>query len=788
MAENIVQRSAEEMYVQDQAKYSIVVNRRRAINAVQDGLKPVQRRAMYGAYKKGFRKPSQHGKSAQLTGLVMGDYHPHGDSSIYDALVTMAAWYKIKYPLMYGYGNWGNVSGAGAAAARYTEVALSDFGYDVMIDELDQSGNIVDWVETYTRKDKEPEYLPSKLPNILINGAFGIGVGMSINVPSHNVGEVIDATIKLINNPKAKITLIPDLTQACDLIGDNWDEISGTGRGSFKVRGRIETVTDKKGNITLHIISLPDQVSCNQVYEKILDMIADKQFPMIKDVKNSLKDKKPDIIIELKQGSDPEYVKQAIYAKTQVQTTFGVNFEAVTMDGINLKRFSYADYLNDFIEQRMNIKFRLYCNKLQQVMTRHLQVEAFVKVMQSKEFDKVMNMIRKYSGTDPEPIVEFMIKSCRVSDIQAKFILGRTLPQLSKGHLKGYIDEEKDLKAKIDTYMAYVTDDGTLIKNEIIEELKALKKKYNTPRLCNVIDTAHENDIPSGTFKVVITERNYIRKIPDVDKVGIVRKDNPKFILRVDNAENILLFDNKGKVFNLPVHKIPITDRQGAGTDVRILVKNLTADIASVFYEPIFKQISKSGNKHYLTVLTKSNTIKKLDIEDFLNVSPSGLIYSKIKPEDEVVGVSLVPHSLDIAICSGHKVLRCQLKDVPLYKRNSNGAKAMSTLDPINGLSVFYPDATDIVVVTKNGKFNRFNIAMLECNHRGKSGHKVIKLDSTDEILNVYGVNETDKIRVLTSEGVEEIPVADIKVKSSIAAGTKMIKSKGIIVRADVTR
>jgi DNA gyrase/topoisomerase IV subunit A len=1008
MSENIIQKSVEEMYVQDQAKYSIVVNRRRSLNAVQDGLKPVQRRSLYGAYIKGFKKPSQHGKSAQLTGLVMGEYHPHGDclhadtrivlkdgcttsieqlyksgvksidvlsvdpatgrlveakahsfrigqytnklyhiilsngttikctsnhpfmkydgswikaedikpntrlmvkhrvnynnveeeynngyntvtmlsyelttvinsiidhkypytvnackniikdsslstiaiekalntymrvcpyvidvyiedvdnmpmydftvdglenlviytgshyvtdnrgytdsyicvhnSSIYDAMATMASWYKIKYPLLYGYGNWGNVSGAKPAAQRYTEVALSDFGYDIMIEELEQSNNIVEWMDTYTRLDKEPEYLPAKLPNILINGAFGIGLGMTINVPSHNLGEVVDATIDLIKNPRKKIVLVPDLIQECDLIGDNWEEISCTGAGAFKIRGRIVTSTDKKGNVKLHIISLPDKVSCTQVYEKILDMVAAKQLPMIKDVKNSLKDKKPDIIIELKQGADVEYVKQAIFAKTRVQDTFSVNFEAVTMDGINLKRFSYKDYLLDFIDGRADTKFRLYCNRLQKVMTRFLEVDAFVKVLQSKEFDKIMNMIRKYNGTDSEPIIEFMIKTCKVTDIQAKFILNRTLPQLSKGHLKRYIEERDDLDKKQKIYLNYVTDDGTLIKNEIIEELKALKKKYNTPRLCRVIDTSHENDIPSGAFKVVITEKNYIRKIPDVDKVGIVRKDNPKFILKVDNAENLLIFDNKGKVFNLPIHKIPITDKQGAGTDIRILVKNLTSDIAGVLYEPILKKISKSRNKHYLTVLTKYNNIKKVDIEDFLNVSLSGLIYSKLKPEDEVVGIALVPHNLDIAICSGHKVLRCKLTDVPLNKRNACGAKAMSTTEPVNGLSVFYPDATDIVVVTRNGKFNRFAVDLLSCNKRAKSGHKVIKLDSTDEILNVYGVNESDTIRVLTTEGVEEILVKDIKVKSSIAAGTKMIKSKGVIVRADIVR
>ena len=778
------------MYEQDMAKYSIVVNRRRAIPAVQDGLKPVQRRSIFAAFRDRLTKPLLKDKSASLVGTTMKYYHPHGDSSIYETIVTLVNWFKTKYPLFYGKGNWGSCAGDGAAASRYTETALSDFGYDVMIDELAQSKNIVDWVDTYKRNgDKEPEYLPAKIPNLLVNGSFGIGVGMSINVPSHNLGEVIDATINLINHPNSKVVLIPDLPQACELIGDNWEEISNTGRGSFKARGVIETVQDKKGNYTLHIRSLPDQVNCTSVYDKILSMVGDKQLPMIKDVFNSLdKNERPDIVIHLKPGADAGYVKQVIYAKTGVQQTVNVNFEAVSSNGIDLKRYSYTEYLKEFIDQRLNIKFRLYCNKLQQAMTRHMHVDAFVKVMTSKQFDQIINMIRKYDGTDDSYIVEYIIKHCNVTDIQAKFIISRTLPQLSKGHLKKYIEERDQLQLEIDSYMPKVTDDGSLIKAEIIEELKAIKKKYNTRRLGTVIDTSHENDVPKGIFKVVITENNYIRKIPDVDKVGIVRKDNPKFILRVDNAENILIFDNKGKVFNLPVHKIPITDKSGVGTDIRILVKNLTSDIISVFYEPIFKKISKSGVKHYLTVLTKSNSIKKLDIEDFLNVAPSGLMYSKIRSEDEVVGVSLVPHNLDIAICSKKKVLRCKLKDIHLYKRNATGDKAMNTTEPLSGLSVFYPDATDVIVVTKNGKFNRFNIAMLNCLSRARKGVKVIKLDATDEILNVFGVNETDKIRLLTSDGIEEIAVADVKVKSTIAAGTKMVQSKGVIVRADVIR
>lgn len=728
----------------------------------------------------------------EILGQSIGKFVPMicvHNSSIYETIVGLVNWFRTKYPIFYGKGNWGSVSGSGAAAQRYTECALSDFGYDIFIDELAQSNNIVDWISTYKRNgDREPEFLPAKIPILLINGSFGIGVGMRMNVPSHNLTEVLEATRALLRNPNQEIVLIPDLAQACTLIDADWRAISNTGRGSFRVRGNILTETDKKGNVTLRIVSLPDMITTTSIYESILKMVEDKQLPMIKDIFNALTDEKPDIIIRLKQGADPNYVKQVLYAKTKVQDTVSVNFEAVSTNGIDIKRYSYREYLLTFIDQRMNIKFRLYCNKLQQVMTRHHQVDAFIKVLESGEIETIIQMIRKQKGTDDNVIIEYIIKKCNLTDIQAKFIIGVNLSRLSYGHLKNYKEERKKLDGLIKQYTAAVTDDGTIIKKEIDQELLEIEKKYGTPRLCRVASIDEENQIPNGIFKVVITERNYIRKIPDVDKVGIVKRDNPKFILKVDNAENILIFDNKGKVFNLPVSKIPITDRSSSGTDIRILVRNLTSDIISVFYEPIFKKIATSGNKHYLTVLTRSNTIKKLDIEDFLNVSPSGLMYSKIRDEDEVVGVALVAHNLDVVISSGRNALRTKLKDIPLFKRNATGSKAMDTNDNINGLSVIYPDASDIVVVTKNGKFNRFNITMLPCYARGRKGVGVIKLDANDEVFNIFGVNESDRIRIVTSEGVEEIPVSAIKEKSRLAAGTKLMKSKGVIVRADIVR
>ena len=786
MAERIIDKETLKMYEDDQAKYSIIVNRRRAFPEVRDGLKPVQRKVVYGAYKKGLTSPSKKVKSASLIGSVMEKYYGHGDAALYESMVTLTSWFKTKYPIFYGKGSWGNLTGAGAASQRYTECALSDFGYDVLIDELSQANNIVDWMDSYNRDGtKEPEFLPVKLPLVLINGTFGIGVGMAVNVPSHNIVEVIKETQKLLKNPKADVFLIPDLPQDCKLIDTDWKSICDNGYGSFKVRGRVITEQNKNGDYTLRVVSLPNMTNTGVIYDKILKLIEDKQLPMVKDVINTIKDSKPNLIIHLRPGADPTYVKQVLYAKTQVQTTVSVNFEAVDIDGINTRRFSYKDYLLTFIDQRLNIKFRLYCNKLQQELTRFHHIDAFIKVLESGEIDTIINKIKKSKESDEE-IMEYIIKKCKLTDLQAKFILNANISRLSMRHLLEYKAERKEREEKIRLYEPYVTDDGTLIKNEIYNELTELAKKYGDERKCKVVSIDDENQIPKGTFKVVITDKNYIRKIPDVDKVNIVRKDNPKFIVKVDNSENILIFDNKGKVFNLPVHKIPISDRTSPGTDVRILIRNLTSNIIAVFPEPLVKKISEYPKKHYLVVATKSNTIKKLDLEDFLNVGPSGLIYSKVRDDDEVVGLDISACDLDIVVNSNHKALRMKLKDISLLKRNAFGPKAMNTEEPINGLSVIYPDSSDIIVLTKNGKFNRFGSPLMNSHARGSKGSSCIKLDANDEIYGIYGASESGKIRIVTSDAIEEIPVNSIKSKSSIAAGQKILSLKGIILKVDV--
>lgn len=782
MPEKIIERSCAEEYKYDMVKYSIIVNRRRAIPEIKDGLKPVQRRVIYDMYDSGATSYDKRKKSAKIVGDTMGNYHPHGDSSIYTCMDPMANWWKSKVPLLAPHGNWGTVMGDSPAAMRYTEIGLSEFGYECMVSELNEAEYVVDWVPNFNRDTKEPEYLPCKAPILIINGSFGIGLGLTSSIPTHNLTEVIDATRKLIKNPNAEVTLIPDHCQPLYIFDTDWKKISRTGYGSYTVRGIVEKFEDK-GYPVLAIKSLPDNITTAMVMDKLINMVAEKQLPMVKDIVD-FSAKTVDIRVILKKGSDVNYMEEILYNKTPVQTNIKVNFEVV--DGVNHERFSYKKYLQRFIEIRAITKFRLYCNKYKSTSTRLHKLETFIKFIESGEIDNIISIVKKQKTTDNNEVVEYLIKKLNITDLQANFILTTNIQYLSKGHLERYKFEYGELSKLHDTYRQAITDDGTIIMNEIDKELEYIAKKYGSPRICKVVEGLSENNIPKGTFKIVITEKNYIRKIPDVDKIGVVKGDQPRFVLRVDNTENIILFDNKGKAFKLPVYKVPVSDKSSSGTDIRIMIRNLTANIVSVVYEPSIKKIVEGNRKHYLTVLSKDNIIKKLDLEDFLNVNASGLLYSKIKDTDEVVDISIVPADLDVVIYSNQKALRCQLSDIPLLKRISQGNKAMNTTEPIEGLSIVYPDVEYIVVVTANGKFNKFPVNCLATHSRGKSGNNVIKLDNNDSILEVYGACDKDIIRLTTSEGIEEVPVSDIKVKSGIAAGQKLLHTKGVIVKCDI--
>lgn len=782
MAEKIIERNVLDAYKRDMTVYAIATNRRRSVPEVKDGLKLVARRiltAMFFDKKCYSNRPTV--KCAGIVGSVMQTYHPHGDSSIYDTLVGMATWYNTKLPLAIPGGNFGNMQGDGAAAMRYTSSKLSKFTEDCVISELRHTKGVVDWARTFDDANLEPEYLPVAVPLLLVNGTYGIGVGLTSSVPSHNLGEVIDATINLIRNPDAPVVLIPDQNMACNIIDTNWKAICNNGNGKYRARAviDIETVKDIP---QLVIKSIPDMVTLINAQNKgiipsISAMVKDGKLPQITRLVDDSSGADLRYIIELKKGSDPIYVRDYLYKHTNLQKTFTINFEV--MDGIEPLRLSYKAYLQHFIEFRRTTKFRLYTNLYQDVKTKWKEKQLYLKVMKSNEIDNIISKIRKLKKVDNVEFMEYLIKTLNVTDLEAKYLMNMNVMRLSEAYYNQYIDECRQYEEDAKVYLDKITNDD-IIDKEIIDDLLECKRLYDTPRKCKVIKEKDDLDIPKGEFKIVITENNFIKKISLNENITSYRGDKPKFIINVaDNTEYILLFDKNGKVFKYPIWKIPLCDKNPIGIDIRILIKNLTSDIISMIYEPILIDLSKRVSKQFLVTVTENNYVKKMDLEDFLTVTASGIYYTRLNENDFVRDISIVSDKLDLIIYSRHKALRLNMTEIPHYKRTAIGVSAMNTKEQIDGISVIYPDVTHIIVVTESGRINKFDVAGLARSNRNKAGSSVIKLGKTDSIVSIHGVNDSNVLKVYTRSGIIDINISDIKVGSSVSSGVKMIALKG---------
>lgn len=764
-------------YKEDMSQYAIFVNRKRMVPNVKDGLKSIHRRILYAAFdiEKAINK---NVKSAAVVGTTMKTFHPHGDSSIYDAMKPMTNWFEIYMPLLQGKGNWGSFQGDSQAASRYTETRLSEFAMDCVIGELKENKQIVEWVENYSGTTFEPEYLPVAVPLLLINGSFGIGVGLRTEIPKHNISEVIDATLELIKNPNAEVILVPDQCMPCEIIETNFKAISNKGNGSFKVRGIID-IEEKGGKQCLVIKSTPDMVFLNTITEKIENMIASKKLIQISD----MYDDSNGYVIVLRKGADPNFVREVIYKNTDMEKSFKVNFEA--LDGIEPIRMSYKSYLESFIEFRKVTKFRLYCNQLQDVQTKLHERDAYIKVLQSGEIDNIIYMIRNQQDIDDNYLIEYLISKLDITDLQAAFIIKSDLRKLSKGYLNKYISEAVELEKIKNDYLDKITNEELLVK-EIVDELKYFKKKYGKPRNCKVISESELSDVPKGEFKIIITENNFIKKIQPNDSIGSLRGDTPKIVLKGENTENILIFDEQGKVFKLPIHKIPFTDRNSNGTDIRTIIKYLTSNINKVIYEPVLKDLTTKTRKYFITVLSKNGYIKKLDLEDFLAVPASGILYTKLDQGDVVKNISIVASDLDIIVYSKNKALRMNLSEVPHQKRNTKGLMSMAQ-ETVDGLSIIKPNTTDIVVVTESGKINRFDVVALPTIGRNKPGSTIIKLSKGDAIQTVYGTDLNSILKIITKNNIYEFRVGDIPSGTSISSGAKMISTKtDNIIRCEI--
>lgn len=789
MAEVIRQNTAHKQYIEDLALYTIATNLVRALPDVRDGLKPVARRILYTLMNdEKAVSPATQVKSAAVEGTVMKKYHPH--SGTYPTFKTMINWFEIKQPMMIGQGSFGTVSGEVASAQRYTECCLSPFGLECVCGALYYNNEVVDWNPTYDNKHMEPQYLPVKVPLLLINGILGgIGTGIKADLPSHNMGEVIDATLRLIDDPNAEVVLIPDHCLPCDIIDTDWKNICNKGYGSYRARATMSVSHDKNDYPYITITSLP-MYGTNNVVNKIDEGIAAGKFPQIIDVNDESKnDYGVRIVIKLKKGTDVNFVKEALYKYTPCEQSFRVNFEAVY--GTELVRLSYKAYLELFIKFATDNKIKEYSARHYVVSTKLHKLDAFIKIVGSPDIDKIINLIKKGKTNSDNELIELLISKYRLTDIQASYIINAQIKQLSRGYLDRYKEEFNKL-SKEESWLEGRIANDKLIKEDVKNELIMLRNKYATPRICNVIKVSNLGNIPEGTFKIIITENNYIRKIGENENVNVIKGDRPKFVLTVSNLENILLFDNKGRVFKLPIHRIPIMAKNEPGIDVKGVIKGLTADIISVIYEPTVTKLAALKQKVYVAILSKNNTIKKLDIQDFINVPPSGIIYSKINQDDDIVDTQLVSDNMDLILYSDSKALRIASTDIALLKRNTIGTLGMGGQHgPMEGMSIIYTDHKNptkyVIVLTESGKVNKFSVAGFERSQRNKAGSRVIDLGRGDRIKTIFGASDNNTLNIITTGSNISLPISQIQMMSSVSKGIKVTQNKtDVVIRASI--
>ena len=784
MPEKIIPIKAAEQFQKDYREYALYVERHRVVPEFRDGLKPVQRRIIYTA--RFITDAQTNRKSADIVGSTMGKYHPHGDSSIIGALYTMTNWFQTKMPLFNGRGNFGNTYQNMPAAPRYTEVRLSNFTKDCILDELVSCKEIIDWEPNYDNSRLEPSFLPCKVPLLLINGCSGIAVGDKVDVPSHNICEVIDATIRLIQNPKSKVILIPDHCQSCEIVDTDWESINNMGHGTYKVRGIVDIEPYKGVNNkyrdcqTLVIKSCPNLTFLESIIDKLETMVKENKITGILDLEEQSTDNNMRFVIVLKPGTDPNYIKSELYKNTSLSQTARVNLKVLDInDKVNpAKRLSYKGYLQAWIDFRKLTKLRYFENKLQKQMTRLHMIQLYIWAIESGEADNIIEIIKGNKTTDDNVLIEALIKKCKITDIQAKFFINCELKKLSKGYLASYKAEREKLTKETNYYRDCILTDGA-IENIICQELVEIRDKYGEPRKCRLITESEANGVTAGMFKVVLTEGNFIKKIGENEPLTKPKNDNIKFVLVGDNSKSILLFDSLGKVYNIPISKIPFADKNSNGVDIRLINKYINSSITAVVYEPMMEQFKKG----FVVTLTKYGFIKRMTSTDFLAVPTSGLVYCKLDEGDQIIDLCLFGNHAEVIVYGSKKALRIDINDIPILKRNARGCVSMSSkTTQVEGMSALNKSFTDLVIVTKNGYVNKI-IPDSVIKGRSKAGSNVIKLGKTDNIVSIYGINNNDALVCLiapTGEAIE-IPATQIANGTSISAGVKMIKGGEVV-------
>lgn len=753
---------------------SVIVDR--ALPDVRDGLKPVHRRILYAMWTLGLRANAKFRKSATVVGEVLGKYHPHGDTAVYDSMVRMAQEFAMRYPLVRGQGNFGSVDGDGAAAMRYTEAKLSGIAEELIFD-IDRE--TVDFRPNYDGSHDEPKVLPAKLPNLLLNGTLGIAVGMATNMPPHNLTEVCDGIAALIENPDIEIDDLVKIIPGPDFptggIIYNKNDIKqayATGKGGIVIRAKTEIVEEKAGAFRIIVDELPYQVNKAQLLEKIAELVTEKKIEGIRDLRDESNKDGIRMVVELKKDAYPKKVLNQLFKMTQLQETFHVN-SLCLIDGIQPRILTLKDLLEEYLKHRKEVVRRRTQYELDRAKERmHILEGLRIALL---KIDEIIALIKKSKDKD-EARVGLMTKF-KLSEIQAQAILDMRLQQLTnldRLKVEQEWEEKKKLIEELESILASAKKILAIIKGEVSD----LKEKFGDERRTKIIsgpvgELAMEDLVPSEETLVMLTADGYIKRLPpDTFKsqgrggkgvIGLETKDEDQVMsmFTTNTHTEIMFFTNRGRVFRLKAYELPVGSRTSKGQAIVNFLQLAPGEKISI----TLPMENMEGAK-FLVMVTSQGTIKKSALDEFANVRRSGLIAISLHDGDELIWVKPSNGGDDISLVTREgQSIRFSEEDVRAMGRSAAGVRGIllkKKNDEVVGMDVINPKLADkglleLFVLTENGLGKRTSLSEYKQQGRGGSGIRTMKVtDKTGGVIGAFisGKDDEQDLVMISKKGI----------------------------------
>ena len=746
-------------------EYSMSVIVSRALPDVRDGLKPVHRRILYAMNESGITPKRPHAKSARTVGDVIGKYHPHGDSAVYNTMVRLAQPFSMRVPLVDGHGNFGSIDGDSAAAMRYTEARLDKPAMELLRD-LDKE--TVDFQPNYDESLQEPVVLPSRFPNLLVNGSSGIAVGMATNIPPHNLGEAIDATCMMIDNPDCtvddlmKVLPGPDFPTGGIIMGRKGiRDVYETGKGSLTIRSKCRIEEGKNGKHSIVVSEIPYQVNRTNLLKKIADLIRDKKLPEVSNVHDGADRHGIDIIIELKQSAIPQVVLNKLYKHTQLQVGFGCNMLAL-VNGVP-RVLSLKEILHYYILHQEEVVERRTRYDLAKAEARAHILEGFVIALDN--IDEVIQIIRS-SNTDREA-KDVLMERFKLSEKQSEAILEMKLRRLTGLEREKIEAELKELREKIDYYKRLLSDKD-LVKQVIKEELTEIKEKFSSARITKITDEAKDLDvedlIAEEEVAITVTKAGYVKRLPvatyrqqkrggkGMQGVNLKEADFVEHLFISSTHAYLLFFSSRGRVYRLKAYEIPEASRHARGTAiVNVLPLEKGETIAAVIATKDFPE------DEYLMFATSSGMVKKTSMKLYDRTRRDGLIAINLKENDTLISVQRVAEGEKVMmVSSAGKAIMWDESEVRAMGRDTMGVRGMTVNADarVLGMEIARP-GTELLVITELGYGKRTPVEEYPSHHRGGQGVYTITMTAKKGLLSAMKiVEENDEIMIITEEGV----------------------------------